>query len=241
MMAETKYDKIYRDLREKIEDDIYPYLSFLPSEYTLIEQYACSRNTVRRAIGQLAKEGYVQSIHGKGVQIIYEPVEESSFLFGGIESMEEAAARNKKDVKTQVIFFCELAADDRIAGRTSFPVGTPIYYIQRVRYIDGQALIIDHNYFDKNVVGELTEKIAEGSVYQHLEKELGMRILTTKRKMTVERMTQIDEKYLEMGGYNCMAVVSSTTYDDQGNMFEYTESRHRPDKFAFYSIARRSE
>lgn len=238
-MAETKYDKIYRDLREKIEDDTYPYLSFLPSEYTLIEEYECSRNTVRRAIAQLGKEGYVQSIHGKGVQIIFEPVEESSFLFGGIESMEEAAARNKKDVRTEVIFFCELTADERIAKRTSFTEGTPVYYIQRVRYIDGQALIIDHNYFNKNVVGELTEEIAKESVYQHLEKKLGIRILTTKRKMTVERMNQIDEKYLKMGDYNCMAVVSSNTYDDQGNMFEYTESRHRPDKFAFYSIAHR--
>lgn len=238
-MAETKYDKIYWDLREKIEDNTYPYLSFLPSEYTLIEEYVCSRNTVRRAIAQLGKEGYVQSIHGKGVQIIFEPVEESSFLFGGIESMEEAAARNKKDVQTEVIFFCELTADERIAKKTSFTEGTPVYYIQRVRYIDGQALIIDHNYFNKNVVGELTEEIAKESIYQYLEKQLGMRILTTKRKMTVECMTQIDEKYLEMGGYNCMAVVSSNTYDDQGNMFEYTESRHRPDKFVFYSTAHR--
>ena len=91
-MAETKYDKIYRDLKEKIEGDRYPYLSYLPSEYSLIEEYDCSRNTARRAIGQLAKEGYVQSIHGKGVQVIFEPaVEESSFLFGGIESMREAA------------------------------------------------------------------------------------------------------------------------------------------------------
>ena len=239
-MAETKYDKIYRDLKEKIEGDRYPYLSYLPSEYSLIEEYDCSRNTARRAIGQLAKEGYVQSIHGKGVQVIFEPaVEESSFLFGGSESMREAASRNLKKLRTKVVFFCELTVDERIAKRTSFPVGIPIYYVQRVRYIDGQALIIDHNYFDKRVVGELNKGIMEASVYQHLEKEVGMRIMTTKRKMTVEKITQIDEKYLELGDYNCMAVVSSSTYDDQGNMFEYTESRHRPDKFVFYSIAHR--
>ena len=64
-MAETKYDKIYRDLKEKIEGDRYPYLSYLPSEYSLIEEYDCSRNTARRAIGQLAKEGYVQSKIGR--------------------------------------------------------------------------------------------------------------------------------------------------------------------------------
>ena len=31
--------------------------------------------------------------------------------------------------------------------------------------------------------------------------------------MTVERVTQIDETYLDLKGYNCMAVVSSSTYN----------------------------
>ena len=44
-----------------------------PSENTLVKEFDCSRNTIRRAIGQLASEGYVQSIHGKGVRIIYQP------------------------------------------------------------------------------------------------------------------------------------------------------------------------
>ena len=35
-------------------------------------------------------------------------------------------------------------------------MGEQIYYIQRVRYIDGEALIIDHNYFLKCVVKSLT-------------------------------------------------------------------------------------
>ena len=43
------------------------------SENTLVKEFDCSRNTIRRAIGQLASEGYVQSIHGKGVRIIYQP------------------------------------------------------------------------------------------------------------------------------------------------------------------------
>ena len=52
-------------------------------------------------------------------------------------------------------------------------------------------------------------------------------------------MTQIDEKYLQMNAedYNCMAVVSSQTYNSDGVMFEYTQSRHRPDYFRFYDNA----
>ncbi len=37
--------------------------------------------------------------------------------------------------------------------------------------------------------------------------------------------------------YNCMAVVSSQTYNSDSVMFEYTQSRHRPDYFRFYDNA----
>ncbi len=85
----------------------------------------------------------------------------------------------------------------------------------------------------------LTKEIAENSIYQYLEDTLQMTIVNSKRIMTVEKMTQIDEKYLNMNAedYNCMAVVSSQTYNSDGVMFEYTQSRHRPDYFRFYDNA----
>lgn len=238
-MARTKYNEIYDKLRDRIEDGTYGYQELLPSEYTLVGEFACSRNTIRRAIGQLVGEGYVQSIHGKGVRIIYQPQEQSEFILGGIESMKEAVARNHQHYTTKVICFAELTVDEKIQKRTTFPVGSEIYYIQRVRYIEGEALIIDHNYFLKEVAKGLTPQIAESSIYEYMEQTLGENIVTTKRKMTVERVNQIDEKYLDLKGYNCMAVVSSMTYNAEGVMFEFTQSRHRPDRFVFYDLAHR--
>lgn len=238
-MAKTKYDQIYAELRTRIEQQEYGFQELLPSENTLVKEYGCSRNTVRRAIGRLADEGYVQSLHGKGVRIIYQPGQLSEFMLSGIESLKEAVARNQKEYRTKVVCFAELTVDQRISARTTFPVGEEIYYIQRVRYIDGEALILDHNYFLKEVARDLTPEIAEQSIYAYLEQELGENIVTTKRKVTVERAGQIDEMYLELGDYNCLAVVSSMTYNADGVMFEFTQSRHRPDKFAFYDLAHR--
>ena len=240
-MAKTKYDHIYTQLRNRIESGTYPYQDLLASEHTLIKEFDCSRNTVRRAIGRLVDEGYVQSIHGKGVQVIYQPQEQSEFFLSNIESMKEAVARNKKSYTTQVVCFAELTVDEKIQVRTTFPLGEQIYYIQRVRYIDGEALIIDHNYFLKDVVRDLTPEIAERSIYEYMEKDLGESIVTTKRKMTVERVNQIDETYLDLKDYNCMAVVSSMTYNKEGVMFEFTQSRHRPDRFVFYDLAHRTK
>ena len=95
-MAKTKYDQIYAELRTRIEQQEYGFQELLPSENTLVKEYGCSRNTVRRAIGRLADEGYVQSLHGKGVRIIYQPGQLSEFMLSGIESLKEAVARNQK-------------------------------------------------------------------------------------------------------------------------------------------------
>lgn len=49
-----------------------------------------------------------------------------------------------------------------------------------------------------------------------------MTIVNSKRIMTVEKVTEIDEKYLDLNirDYNCVAVVSSQTYNSDGVMFE---------------------
>ncbi len=238
-MPKSIYEDIYKDLKHKIETDVFAYQELLPSENTLIQIYNCSRNTLRRAVSRLVSDGYVQTIQGKGVRNIYQPVAQTAFTIGEIESFRESAMRNGHKSLTKVILFTEFAVNEKQEKQTGFPIGSEIYYIQRVHYLDDMPLILNHNYFLKEAVGELTKEIAERSIYQYLEETLHMTIVNSKRIMTVEKMTQIDEKYLKINAddYNCLAVVSSQTYNSDGLMFEYTQSRHRPDYFRFYDNA----
>ena len=240
-MPKAKYDTIYKDLKEKIETEIYAYQEILPSEHMLIHEYGCSRNTVRRALAELTADGYVQPMHGRGVRNIYQPVEQAAFTVGGIESFKESTIRNKRVSKTKVLQFTEIVTDEKIERRTGFKKGTPLYYIQRLRFLNGIPLILDHNYFNAEQIKGLTPEIARHSVYAYLENELGMTIATSKRTMTVEHMTQVDETYLDLKDYNCLAVITNQTYDDNGIQFEYTQSRHRPDYFQFQDVAARKK
>jgi GntR family trehalose operon transcriptional repressor len=238
-MPKNKYELIYQDLKKKIELDEFPYQQLLPSENTLIQIYECSRNTVRRALSKLVLDGYIQTLQGKGVRNIYRPIEQTAFTIGDIESFSESAKRNGQDAKTRVLLFLEITADSALSYYTNFPVGAKLYYLQRLHYLDDKALILNHNYFLKDVVPGLTAEIAENSIYDYLENALHMTIVNSKRIMTVEKITEIDEKYLnlDVNDYNCMAVVSSYTYNSEGVMFEYTQSRHRPDYFRFQDNA----
>lgn len=238
-MGKIKYDKIYEDIKIKIEENKYLYQEFLPSEYYLIKEYECSRNTLRRAIKELASEGYVQSIHGKGVCVIFQNHKKTEFTLGSIETFKEAAKRNSKKNKTKVIHFSELIVNEEISFKTNIPAGTEIYYIKRIRFMDNKALILDHNFYRKDIVKNLTLEIANNSIYEYIENILKEKVVTTKRIITVEKISEDDEKYLELEDYNCVAVISNYTYNADGVMFEYTQSRHKPDCFVFFGQAER--
>ena len=240
-MPKSKFEDIYRDLKHHVEQGDYLYRELLPSENTLIGVYDCSRNTIRRAIAGLVEDGYVQTIHGKGVQVIYQPSEKTNFTVGGIESFKETAARNKMSYRTDVVCFETIIVDEALARESSFPVGSEVLHICRVRSVDNKPLILDINYFLKSGVPGLTEEIAGKSIYAYLEQELKMQIVTSKRKMTVEKATPQDRELICMDSYNCLAVVTSNTFNSDGVMFEYTQSRHQPEYFTFHDTAVRKK
>ena len=240
-MPKAKYEGIYHSIKKRIEAQDYPYQSLLPSENTLIEEYACSRNTVRRALAELVADGYVQTMQGRGVRVIYQPVGKTTFTIGCIETFQETARRNRLRAVTKVTKFETVIADECFAAKSGFSVGDELWSIERVRYLDGKALILDVNYFLKEFVPGLTPEIAANSVYDYIENTLGMQIITSKRHITVEHATARDEKLLDMGTYGCVVVVVNQTFNSDGMLFEYTQSRHQPDYFCFQDIATRKK
>ena len=240
-MPKAKYEGIYHSIKKRIEAQDYPYQSLLPSENILIEEYACSRNTVRRALAELVADGYVQAMQGRGVRVIYQPVGKTTFTIGGIETFQETARRNHLHAVTKVTKFETVIADECFAAKSGFSVGDELWSIERVRYLDGKALILDVNYFLKEFVPGLTPQIAANSIYDYIENTLGMQIITSKRRITVEHATARDEKLLDMDSYDCVAVVVNQTFNASGLLFEYTQSRHQPDYFSFQDIATRKK
>ena len=240
-MSKSKFEEIYRDLKYHVEQGDYLYSELLPSENNLIGIYDCSRNTIRRAIAGLVGDGYVQAVHGKGVQVIFQPSEKTNFTVGRIESFQETAARNRMTYCTKVVVYETITVDESLSRESSFPVGSEVLHICRVRSVDNKPLILDVNYFLKSAVPGLTKEIAENSIYAYLEQELKMQIVTSKRRITVEKATPQDRELIFMDSYNCLAVVTSNTFNSDGVMFEYTQSRHQPEYFSFHDTATRKK
>ena len=63
------YMAIADDLTEKIENGTYPPDGRIPSVADLVHEYGAARETVRKAVRELADRGYVEIIPGKGIYV----------------------------------------------------------------------------------------------------------------------------------------------------------------------------
>lgn len=236
-MPKSVFQDIYRDLKARIEDGTFPYQSFLPSEAELTARYECSRSSVRRAIRILAEDGYVQSQQGKGVRIIRNPETEVPHGYDGLETYAEMARRRGFTPKTETILFETVEADRQLSELTGFPEESALTHIIRKRFADGLAVGTDESYYLSEHVGGLTPEIVNDSVYRYLEGTLGVRIVTSKRTITVEGVNESDIANLDLHGYNALAVIRGNAFDAQGIMVEYTETRQVPGFFSLYETA----
>lgn len=224
------------DLKGYIQKGRYSRGDMLPSENQLASRYQVARNTVRRAFALLVQDGYVQPVKGKGVTVIYDqPNKQNIFTMDGIETFGELARGSNKKLLTKVRVLKEMVCDEELSRITEFDRGSELIYIERIRVIDGLSLILDTNIYLKSEVPGLTREIAENSIYEYIEKELGMVITLSKRSITAERATQKDKDLLDLKEYDFLAVVTGRVFNAGGVMFEYTQSRHRPDYFCFTS------
>jgi GntR family trehalose operon transcriptional repressor len=230
LLPSVKFKDIYHKLKDNIDNGKYNTSMMLPTEMELIDQFDCSRNTVRRAINELSKDGYVKSVKGKGV-ILLESRESIELPIGNLLGLQELHL--KKKFTTSVVNFSKVTIDDSLSKKTALKLNTEVYHLHRIRFYDNEPIILDINYFNTDVVKDLTIEIAQNSVYEYIEKELHTKIIASKKVIVVEHATELDKRFLDLGTYDCVAVVKTYAYTDSGKLFEYTESRHRPDKFVF--------
>lgn len=233
-----KYDAIYQDLKEKIEAEIYATGSLLPSESALQDMYQASRDTVRKALRLLKDDGFIQSQKGKGSTVINR--QEYVFPVSGVVSYAELAAQFHLQTRTVVLtnHFATLPAKSFKDVDPTVEV-KQMRLLKRVRYLENEPDIIDIDYLDPKVVPPIPESVAKDSLYAYLEGPVGLTIAYATKEITVEAATEDDQRYLKIPPSAVVVVVRSCSSLTDTTKFQYTESRHRADRFKFHDFARR--
>lgn len=234
---QSKYYRIYKEIVSQIEQGIYQPNDLLPSEKSLIDNYQVSRDTIRKALAMLEQNGYIQKAKGKG-SFVLNP-KKLDFSVSGVVSFKEINQRMGRNFKTFVEELSCQPATKKLQKDLSLKSDDLIWKVVRTRKIDGEKIILDKDFIVQKYVDGLTEAICEDSLYDYIENQLGLKISYANKEITMQMATDEDRKYLDLKQYDMVAVVQSYTYLNDTRLFQYTESRHRPDKFIFVNFARR--
>lgn len=234
---DKKYLNIYNMIVSKIENKEYQCNDKLPSEKELMEEYKVSRDTIRKSLNMLEQNGYIQKTKGKGSFVL--DINKFDFPVSGVVSFKEIASKLGRDVETKVEVLEHKRPKKSISKKLEINEDEMIWKIVRTRAIDKEKVILDKDYIVEKFAKDINEEICKESLYEYIEGELGLKIAYAKKEITVQNATEEDKKYLDMKSFDMVVVVKSYTYLDDTSLFQYTESRHRPDKFVFIDFARR--
>lgn len=234
----NKYITIYNDLSEEIDSGQLRPGTLLPSENDLKEQYDTSRETIRKALNLLSQNGYIQKVRGKGSIVI----DRSKFDFpvSGLVSFKELADKMGNRPKTIVNELSLIQPDQYIRKQLNVTGRDMVWRVIRTREIGGNRIILDKDFLNKRYVPSLNQEICENSIYDYIENQLQLTISFAKKEIVVEEPSVEDRELLDLDGFHNIVVIKNYVYLDDASLFQYTESRHRPDKFRFVDFARRN-
>ncbi|WP_026475774.1 trehalose operon repressor [Alkaliphilus transvaalensis] len=232
-----KYINIYNKIINKIENGMLEPKEKLPSENELMQEYHVSRDTIRKALDLLERNGFILKVKGKGSFVL--DINKFEFPVSGLTSFKELAQKINVESETIVKECALINPNDYLMKHLNVSKEDKVWKVIRVRKIGGQKIILDKDYLNMEFVPHLTEEICKDSIYQYIENDLGLRINFAKKEITVQQATEEDQQYLDFDNYNMIVVVKNYIYLDNGSLFQFTESRHRPDKFRFIDFAKR--
>lgn len=229
---------IYQDILAKIKSNEIKANTLLPTEAELMQIYQVSRDTIRKSLNLLLNNGYIQKTQGRGSMVL--DIKRISFPVSGVTSFKEIKKNLKENVNTLVNVFAIEPMSESLNKELGFD-SKYVYHIERVREFDGQKVILDIDYLNPDVIKNLELKHAKDSLFEYIEKELKLKISFARKEITVVKATEEEKRILDLDGFDLLVCIKSYTYLEDATPFQYTISKHRPDKFRFVDFARRTQ
>ena len=145
-MNEPLYRKLIKDIKNQIIAGIYKEGDILPSEHEFMEIHGVTRSTVRQALGEIAREGYIVKKQGLG-SVVTNPRRKTLGLLT-VKGFSKAVSEKKKSVKTVMIHKPRVQAwkEDFFYPISDIEKSAGCIYLQRVRCVEDEPVMLEETF-----------------------------------------------------------------------------------------------
>lgn len=225
------YDQLVDLLKEKIETELEPNTK-LESERELSNRYGLSRTTVRLALQELEKMGYIYRRHGKGTYVS-DLSKKANNITSAYSFTEQMKALGKQP-KTVILEFETIEANKYFASKLQVSLGEPLYKMKRLRLADDEPMMLERTYLPVKKFWHLTQKLLETKpLYDLFSQDFQQVVHIAEEEFYASIVRNKDMSYLEIAEGSAVLNLVRTTYNINNEVIEYTLSVARADQFHY--------
>lgn len=226
--TEPLYAQVAQHLRSAIDEGLLLSGDRLDGEIGLAERWGISRQTMRRATGELVGHGVLLRKHGVGTQVAPRPGWRST----GVRSLYDEMVAAGRDPSTVIRRFALVIPSPKIAKVLEVAPGQKVYKIARLRLVDGVPLAVMHNWIPDNIAGLHREVLQTHGLYQVL-RDLGVEMRIAQQSVGADSAGKTNATALGIRVGAPVLSVHTVTYDDLGRPVEMGRHIYRADTFRF--------
>jgi GntR family transcriptional regulator len=204
----------------------------IPSEPKLCESYGVSRTVVRQALREIELAGLIVRRKGKGTFVAEPKISESlaQKLTGFYQDMVE---RGHQPV-TQVLHQNVVPAAQKEAGFLGIEPGAPVIDIERLRFVEGEPIVLVHSYLPHALCPPLADAdLTNQSLYAFIEQFSGLVIAYGRRSIEAVGANEREARLLQVKIGSPLILLDSVSFLEDGTPIEYYHAVHRGDRSRF--------
>ena len=177
----TLHHQVYLDLRRSLDAGRWRPGDRLPTERELAAHYGCSLITVRRALGELVREGRIERTRGRGTHVLRPRIERD---FAEALSFTAEMQRRGLDPETRLIVARPESAGERVAEALGLEPGSPTLYLERLRLAGGEPILLEQVHLPAERFPELlASDLEHESLYDLLQRRYETRIVRAREAL----------------------------------------------------------
>lgn len=229
--SQKLYVQLYDIMKAKMEDGEWIVGSQIPTEGDLCKSYEVSKATVRLAILELVRKGYLRRQQGKGTFVCKRVIPEGLAMH---TSFKELMLDAGMTFSTKVLAKTVMMPDDDLDLKLNISADRHVIFIKRLRSIENEPVLLQEAYIPYHVCPSLLEEDVENeSLFDILEKKYKITLTKVKDYIEIAYLTDEEAALLGLAGGAPALVMEQQIYSGDAQVM-FIRSIKRSDRFRFF-------
>jgi GntR family transcriptional regulator len=199
----------------------------IPSERQLSADLGVSRLTLRAALDDLAREGYLVRRRGSGTYVQQPKIAQELT----ITSFSDDMRRRGMTPASRTLSMTTIHAGARLGRFLNVSPSEQIVVVKRLRLADGETMAIETLHIPEALVPGLTPKGLTGSFYELLRDRYGVTIAGGTQAIEPTVTNEEESEALGVPLHSPAFLFERTSRDEAGRTVEFVRSVYRGDRY----------